>query len=261
MNRRPLVACLLALIALPAACSSGVSIDGVDGDGGSGGPNQGPQQEETCVAAEAGLALAFSVSTSDWDVEGEANMGEPQTLTIEAAQCVVDSVSGDGASIALTCSDDQVQDGQITISMSAVPDGYVSALSVGAAVQLDHRWRGDGHHVSSGHWLVIQNDERVLMAVVDYDGLSSASDAIASLSLSTDDSLCEAPCTADSPDCFEGTRMGIRVQASDAHAVVLDGTRGSLESGDTTYDIFVPSAQQLTCLNCSDDYVLLIAPQ
>jgi hypothetical protein len=243
------------LVAL-SACSTVVE-EGADRQG----PTNGPQ---VCAAPDAALATSFSVTAAAWTIEGEeeAPGGAPRTQQIRAA-CSVTSVASDagGARISLSCSEGALVDQPVEVELSNLPSDFQIPIDSGSSVTLDYYWQSAGHHISSGHWLVLHDDSgsELLLSAIDHDTVSSAGDAIAPFDLDVDDSVCSPPCPANAFDCYEPTRVGVVVQgAGDERSVVADGTRARVELGKKSFDVVVSTAERYSCLNCSPIYTVLI---
>lgn len=255
MNNRWLPASF-AFVSFIAACNTSiVERDGVDNP-------DGEPQGETCVAAEVGLDFGFSVNAAAWVVDGEDDFsGVPATQRVSAT-CTVSSSTPNGleAEISLSCSEETLIDEEISIQLTDLPADFDVPLVAGADVQLDYYWQSDGHHISSGKWLVVHDASgtQLLLSAIAYSGVTTVGEEMSPLSLDVDDTICAAPCS-DDYSCSDPHRVAVSVASLGGERVVVaDGTRAELEAGDHAYDIVVSEAHRYTCLNCSSRYAVLI---
>ena len=250
MNITTKAAC--ALLPFVFACNSSV-------EGGETPPT------ETCVDVDANVSVSFIVGAGAWPLEGGDDPvgGAPQTRTVLSA-CTVASIvtSAGGAAIDLLCNDADVTDATMKIALDSLPADFELALSDGMPLQVAYYWQSDGHHISSGEWLVIHDDSGsdVLLSAIDHSGVVYVGEQIAPLSLDTDDASCANPCEDNDASCAEPQRLGVVVEAlGGERTVVLDGNRGALETSEQSFDIMVGRAHGYTCLNCSHRFAVLIA--
>lgn len=242
----------VALTSLLLACATGVEDERLDTD----------EDDESCVIADEALeAVGLAVDASGFPSTGDDGGGAPSTRTVQA-DCTVDSVVASTTSLVLglTCSDETTIDVPVSVNLSGLPADFEVAIAPATTVRLDHYWQSDGHHISSGQWLVLHDSSgaELLLTAIDHSGVSATSDHLAPLALDIDQSPCKSPCAQDGPDCTEPHRVGVRVTGADEEATVVDGSRQVLESGGQAYDILVARALRWTCLNCSSDYVVVI---
>ncbi|MEM6788605.1 MAG: hypothetical protein AAF715_13885 [Myxococcota bacterium] len=252
----------LILVSL-TGCSTEVVVSSDEDDAAADGtPEPTPNDDPTQFACEAPVpeaAFEATIDTSAWTAEAPDDPEfDPSTLTIEST-CTVSAVGssnqGRDFDLALDCENDQ----PLSVRLRGLPQGLVVDLEAAQQVRVDYRWNSDAHHLSEAEWLLIQADDRVLLGVLDGNGVGGMGDEIVPFGLAVDDSICASPCDGGDSICSDGHRLAVALaDAPEADGrYVLDGNMGTLAD----HRFVVARAEGFSCINCESTFRILIVAE